>query len=522
MIEAGTAVTHLTPLDRQTQYNHVPNPHTPLDYPKLFGSKFDWSYQTVAQEHLAQRRLPWPRGKGLGGSSLINAMIYLPGSHGDWCALARDWNIDPLELRQHLPHQIPTALWPCASEPEIHPLSQRFLDACQEWQQQAACDFLTATEYTSGTFPRSIQHGRRVTAYQAFVATAATAGKVLIEPHTLVERILFKDRRAVAIQCVHAGVQKIFTANSGIILCAGAIETPALLLRSGIGAAEYLESLRIPVVHDLPGVGCNLQDHLLMPIITHSKEPSLTHRPSVSDTQSYRWHGRGPLTSNIAEAGCFFQSRLSLANATLPQPSTTQPSTTQPSSTAASVHGVQETRLIPDLQIHFTPTHYLEYPIRPEPTSAFSLGLTLLQPHSRGRILLASSEAKVSPRIDPAYLSDARDLQIFLEGIERCRELAATAPLATISGGEILPGAKRASGPALERAVRAFVQTVFHPVGTCAVGDTLDSVVDTQFRVRGCDGLHIVDSSVFNRIPACNPAAQIMTLASLAAHRIAT
>jgi choline dehydrogenase len=429
-------------------------------------------------------------------------MIYLPGSQGDWCALARDWNIDPLELRQHLPHQIPTALWPCASEPEIHPLSQRFLDACQEWQQQAACDFLMATDYTSGAFPRSIQHGRRVTAYQAFVATAATAGNVLIESDTLVERILFKDHRAVAVQCVCEGVQRIFTANSGIILCAGAIETPALLLRSGIGGAEYLESLRIPVVHDLPGVGCNLQDHLLMPLITQSQEPSLTHRPSLSDSQNYRWYGRGPLTSNIAEAGCFFQSRLSSAN--------------------ASLHRVQDSRYIPDLQIHFTPTHYLEYPIRPEPTSAFSLGLTLLQPFSRGRILLASSEAKVPPRIDPAYLSDARDLQIFLEGIERCRELAATPPLATISGGEILPGAKRASGLALERAVRAFVQTVFHPVGTCAVGDTPDSVVDNQFRVYGCDGLYIVDGSVFNRIPACNPAAQIMTLASLAAHRIAT
>ncbi len=478
-------------IEAGSRFSSQPSPqtHSPVNYPKLFRSPLDWNYQTLSQHHLAHRRLNWPRGKGLGGSSLINAMIYLPGSACDWDALAADWTIEPNELRQHLPHQIPTALWHCAEQPEIHPLTRRFIDTCQDWQKQPASDFLEHKDYTFGIFPRSTKCGRRVDAYQAFVALPATAKLVAVETDTQVERILFDGQRAVAVQCLSKGKVQIYSAKKGIILCAGAIESPAILMRSGIGEASLLESLHIPVRHDLPGVGRNLQDHLLMPIIFESTTSSLTHRPTLTEQQHYRWYGQGPLASNIAEAGCFMYSPTSKG--------------------------------LPDLQIHFTPTHYLEYPVRPEQTQAFSLGLTLLQPHSRGRITLASAEPYHAPLIDPAYCSDPRDMHKLITGIEQCRQLAMLEPLASICGHEILPGEKRSTGSALERAVRAFVQTVFHPVGTCAVGNSVDSVVDREFRVHGTEGLHVVDASVFNRIPACNPAAQIMTLASLAATRIA-
>lgn len=479
IIEAGSSISKCP----------YPSPQTPLHYPQLFRSSVDWNYQTLPQEHLAHRKLNWPRGKGLGGSSLINAMIYLPGSPGDWAALAEDWNVNPGDLRQHLPHQIPTALWHNAEHPEIHPLTRHFIEACQNWRQQSPCNFLDQEEYTFGIFPRSTKCGRRVDAYQAFVAVQATAKQLAVETDTRVERILFDHQRAVAVQCSSKGKAEIYTANKGIILCAGTIESPAILMRSGIGEAAHLESLRIPVLQDLPGVGRNLQDHLLMPMIYESKSSSLTNQPTLTEQQHYRWYGQGPLASNIAEAGCFMPSQTSSG--------------------------------LPDLQIHFTPTHYLEYPIRPEPTQAFSLGLTLLQPHSRGRITLASADPYHAPLIDPAYCSDPRDMHMLIDGVEQCRQLAILEPLASIRGHEILPGEKRATGSALERAVRAFVQTVFHPVGTCAVGDSVDSVVDREFRVHGTEGLHVVDASVFNRIPACNPAAQIMALASLAATRIA-
>lgn len=441
--------------------------------------------------------MAWPRGKGLGGSSLLNAMIYLPGSSGDWLSLSKSWNVAPDELRQHLPHQIPTALWHCAENPEIHPLSHLFVEACQRWSGKARVPhntghFLDDDDYAFGIFPRSSIGGRRVDAYQAFVAVQATEKRLSIETDTLVDRILFDDRRAVAIQCTihdnNQSQQKTYFARKGIILCGGAIESPTILMRSGIGEAAHLQSLDIPVRIDLPGVGRNLQDHLLMPIIVESKVASLTHAPNLSERLSYRWYGRGPLASNIAEAGCFFDFDL---------------------------------ERIPQLQIHFTPTHYLEYPVRSSPKAAFSLGLTLLQPRSRGRIQLASANATDQPLIDPAYLSDPSDMALMLDGLERCRQLADLEPLASIRGSELLPGEKRSTRSQLERAVRAWVQTVYHPVGTCAVGESAEGVVDSQFRVHGTEGLYVVDASVFDRIPACNPAAQIMALASLAAYRIA-
>jgi choline dehydrogenase-like flavoprotein len=415
-------------------------------------------------------------------------MIYLPGSAGDWKALAARWEADPESLRLHLPHQIPKALWPCAEKPEIHLLSHLFLDACRGWRDPGISRFLAEEDYTFGPFPRTMRSGRRIDAYQAFVAVEAVAKRVSVRTNTQVSRIVFDRKRAVAVECHEQGKAITYAARKGILLCAGAIESPALLMRSGIGSAPHLQSLGISVINDLPGVGRNLQDHLLMPTIFESRIPSLTSVPTLEDSQRYRWHGKGPLASNLAEAGCFMDRN------------------------AAG---------IPQLQIHFTPTHYLEYSVRAEPTSAFSLGVTLLQPFSRGQITLASADPSQAPWIDPGYLTDSRDLERLTEGIAACRELAGRMPLACIKGRELLPGEKRSSKMALGRAIQAYAQTVYHPVGTCAVGTSGESVVNTDFRVHGTEGLYIVDASVIDRIPACNPAAQIMALASLAADRIA-
>lgn len=462
--------------------------HMPVRYLNLFRTPLDWNYRTVRQSGLGNRVLRWPRGRGLGGSSLINAMIYLPGSAGDWNGLAQRWETDPESLRLHLPHQIPTALWHCAEEPEIHPLSYLFIEACRGWLDQGTSNFLAQEDYTFGPFPRTMRLGRRIDAYQAFVAVEAVAKRVSVKTNTQVSRIVFERNRAVAVECHEKGQSITYAARKGIVLCAGAIESPALLMRSGIGCASHLQSLGISVINDLPGVGRNLQDHLLIPTIFESKISSLTSTPTLEDTQRYRWYGQGPLASNLAEAGCFMDRN------------------------AAG---------IPQLQIHFTPTHYLEYSVRAQPTSAFSLGLTLLQPCSRGRIGIVSTDPHQKPWIDPGYLTDLRDLDKLADGIEDCRELAGRMPLASIQGRELLPGEKRSSKTALRRAVQAYAQTVYHPVGTCAVGTLSESVVDTKFRVHGTEGLYIVDASVIDRIPACNPAAQIMALASLAADRIA-
>ena len=459
----------------------------PLTYPKLFRSSFDWNYQTLPQPYLAHRKMAWPRGKGLGGSSLINAMIYLPGSLGDVRSLAERWNILPDELAFHFPHRIQTALWHHAQSPEIHPLSHGFIETTCDSQSIAPSDFLKAYHYTVGSFPKSIWHGRRLDAYQAFVAIDAVAKRTRVYSDTLVDKIHFEQGRAVAVDCIREGKRRQFFAQRGVILAAGSIASPLILQRSGIGPAIELEKHGIRVIHDLPAVGNNLQDHLLLPIIFGSNHDSLPRVPTLSETQQYRWYGTGPWSSNIAEAGWFTNF---------------------------------DSKEIPQLQIHFTPTHYLEYPVRDQPMTAFTLGLTLLQPKSRGRIALHSACPLEPPRIDPNYLSADEDLRTLCDGVELCRELACQSPLSGLKTSEMLPGNRRTKGFGLERSIQAWCQTVFHPMGTCSIGDENCGVVDSNFKVHGVEGLYVVDASVFDRIPACNPAAQIMALASLAATRI--
>lgn len=459
----------------------------PLTYPKLFRSSLDWNFQTQSQPNLAHRKIAWPRGKGLGGSSLINAMIYLPGSLGDVRALAERWNISPDELASHFPHRIQTALWHHAQSPKIHPLSQAFIETTCTSQSISPSEFLKANHYTVGSFPKSIWHGRRLDAYQAFVAIDAAAKRTRVFSDTLVDKIQFEQGRAVAVNCIQEGKRRQFFARRGIILAAGSIASPMILQRSGIGPAIDLEKLGIRVIQNLPAVGHNLQDHLLLPIIFGSNLGSLPRLPTLSETQQFRWHGTGPLSSNIAEAGWF-----------------------------ASF----DSQEIPQLQIHFTPTHYLEYPVRDQPTTAFTLGLTLLQPKSRGRISLHSACPLEPPRIDPNYLSADEDLHTLCDGVERCRELTSHSPLSGLKTSELLPGTRKSKGFGLERSIQAWCQTVFHPIGTCSIGDENLGVVDSNFKVHGVEGLYVVDASVFDRIPACNPAAQIMALASLAATRI--
>jgi len=465
---------------------------TPVRYSKLFRSQVDWNYTTEAQRHLGQRRIAWPRGKGLGGSSLINAMIYLPGARADWLQLARTWNIDPQLLRRHLPHlqsESPhTQLnWTIDSQPEIHPLSEAFLSACQASRNESRCNFLEHCDYSHGVFPRSTFFGRRVDAFQAFAAIPTTAKRLHVETNLKVRRIILEQQKAVGVEVVDGNHCRTIYAKRAIILAAGAVETPAILLRSGIGDPKSLRALDIEVVHELPAVGQHLQDHLLLPIIFGSNTPSLPANFTVSQQQQFRWSGTGPLTSNLAEVGSF---SLNHANAR------------------------------PETEIHFTPTHYLEYPLRESPTAAFTLGLTLLQPRSTGSITLSSADAAQPPLIDPGYLSDDADMITLLDGLEAARELAATQPLAAYSSGELIPGKQKKNRQQLERAIRAWVQTVYHPVGTCRVGSAADSVVNTNFSVHGLNSLYIADAYIFRHIPACNPAAQIMTLASLASERI--
>jgi choline dehydrogenase len=466
----------------------------PAYYPHTFQTDLDWNYTTAPQKHLANRRLHWPRGKGLGGSSLINAMIYLPGPKEDWMHLAQIWKVDIECLRKKLPHllQVESSLidtaWPVQSTPEIHSLSQAFLQAANKFTGKPICDFLHGDIYEAGVFPRSQFAGRRVSAFHSLTALAQLNGWITVKSHCNVSKIILKEKRAIGVETVSPdGTVETILARKAVIVCAGTIESPSLLMRSGIGPEKSLKEIGVRCHHLLDGVGENLQDHLLLPVIFSSRTSSLASRFSIRDEQLYRWQGLGPMTSSIAEAGLFLGGDVK-----------------QP----------------PHTQIHFTPTHYLEYPLRDSPTDAFTLGVTLLHPLSRGRVAIQSDDYRVKPVIDPSYLSCDEDMQKLKEGLGIAREIAECEPLRLQCVEELLPGRRRSNDSQIQRSIQSWVQTIYHPVGTCRVGEDSAAVVDHQFRVHGLEGLFIADASVFDRIPSCNPSAQIMALAMLAAERI--
>lgn len=466
----------------------------PVYYPHTFRTDVDWNYTTTLQKHLGNRRLRWPRGKGLGGSSLINAMIYLPGPKEDWMHLARAWKVDSDSLCKRLPHllQVESSLidpaWPIQATPEVHSLSQAFLQSVSKLTGKPSCDFLESDVYGAGVFPRSQFAGRRVNAFHSLTAIAQLNRWLTVKSDCHVSKIILQGKLATGIETVSSnGTVEMMMARKAVIVCAGTIESPTLLMRSGIGPEKELKEIGVHCHQLLEGVGKNLQDHLLLPVIFSSRTSALASRFSIKDQQLYRWQGLGPMTSSIAEVGLFLGG---------------------------------DDQQPPHTQIHFTPTHYLEYPLRESSTDAFSLGVTLLHPLSRGRVTIQSNDYRDRPLIDPDYLSRDEDMVILREGLAIAREIAECGPLRDSRDEELLPGKRRYSDSQIQRSIRSWVQTVYHPVGTCRVGDDSAAVVDHQFRVHGLDGLFIADASVLDRIPSCNPSAQIMALALLAAERI--
>ncbi|MFG0261709.1 MAG: GMC family oxidoreductase, partial [Novipirellula sp. JB048] len=291
-----------------------------------------------------------------------------------------------------------------------------------------------------------------------------------------VDRILFRNERAIGVQLVD-GLQLF--ASKQVILCAGSIATPAILMRSGIGPRDRLRDAGGQAWLDAPGVGQNLQDHLVMPVIFATAASSrFDLNVTPGELARFDYLGRGPLSSNIAEAGGLFNHD--------------------------------------EIQIHVTPTHYLRFP-HPEAASAMTIAVNATKPRSRGEVTIGSLQASDPPQIDPNYLADPRDLETTLAGVELARSIARESPLRDWLGAELLPGSKRASDRAIGKAIARYAQTLYHPVGTCGLGE----VVDANLAVIGTERLSVVDASVFPELTRGNPNAMVLTLAALFANQLA-
>jgi choline dehydrogenase len=478
----------------------------PMMSPALQDSRYDWRYRTVPQAGCNMKRYFWPRGRTLGGSSAINYMVYIRGQAEDydtWRALGNEgWGFDDVlpffrqaEHNERIRNDYHGQGGPLNVADHVwrHPLSEMFVAAAQAAGVPPNEDFNGATQEGCGFYQVTQKNGTRWSAADAYLRPAMGRPNLTVETHATATRILFDGRRATGVDYIRLG--RSTTAAAGeVLLAGGTINSPQLLLLSGVGPARDLEALGIPVTHDLPGVGANLQDHFLsavrseisQPISLYGTTPGML-RAAMEAFQS----GQGPLTSNVAEAGAFVRVRPEDAR--------------------------------PGLQFLFLPYWLPDNHndmFQPD-RHGISLAFYACRPASRGRLSLASADPLDAPLIDPAYLSDPSDTAAMVAGFRHARRILASPPLRELIAGSV-PDDRLQSDIDLERFLREHASTTcYHPVGTCRMGVDEMAVVDPQLRVRGLEGLSVADASVMPTLTSGNTNAPTMMIAEKAAAMIA-
>ncbi|PTW62799.1 choline dehydrogenase [Breoghania corrubedonensis] len=471
----------------------------PIGYGKAFyDPRINWMYMSEPDPGTGGRRSYWPRGKVLGGSSSINAMVYIRGQHQDfedWKAMGNPgWGWDDVlpYFRKAETNDAGADEWRGGDGPlhvatmarDLHPLCQTYLKAGEELGLRRNPDFNGADQEGVGLYQNTARNGFRMSTARAYLRPAMKRKNLRVVTHAHATRILFQGSRATGVEYICRGERRTVTAAREVIVSAGAVNSPQLLQLSGIGPAHLLADKGVEVRHHLAGVGRNLQDHLGLDYLYRSRVPTLNQQ--LRPLYGKLWYGlryvltrRGPLSLGVNQGGGFIRTRPELTR--------------------------------PNMQLFFSPVSYTKAPpgkrplMSPDPFPGFLLGIQPTRPTSRGYLEIRSSNPFEAPAIHPNYLSTNADLQEMLEGAAFMRALAAMPAFQDVIDAEIKPGPDVTSTQDLVADIRSRAGTVFHPVGTCRMGpDRAHGVVDQRLRVHGVAGLRVVDASIFPTLTSGN------------------
>jgi choline dehydrogenase len=481
--------------------------HIPVAFGKLFKSEVDWNYETEPQTNLNNRRLYQPRGKMLGGSSSMNAMIYIRGHRTDfdrWHELGNDgWSFDEVlpyfkkaenqERGASDLHGVGGFL-NVADLRCVNPLSRAFVEAGAELGFPLNDDFNGSRQEGFGINQVTQKGGKRCSAAAGYLKPALKRRNLTVLTGAQVLRLNFAGNRVSGVEFVHDGKTRTATTDGEVILSGGAYNSPQLLMLSGIGAAEKLEKHGLSTKIDLKGVGENLQDDLFTALTFKCKQPvTLANAESKLNIAKYLLLRRGQLTSNVAEVGAFVKTDSALSK--------------------------------PNLQYHFGPVYYINHGMTVPEGHGFSIGPTLIRAKSRGFVGLRSDDPFAAPLIQPNYLENAADLNLIVEGVRLGFELAATQAFAPFCG-EVYQydRSNQISADSTDAEIASFIrnncETLYHPVGTCKMGADDLAVVDAKLKVHGTENLRVVDASVFPEAIGGNPNATVIMIAEKASDLI--
>jgi choline dehydrogenase len=473
--------------------------HMPVGFYKMTSGPLTWGLKTAPQKHADNREIPYAQARVLGGGGSINAEVFTRGCPDDYDVWANEfgchgWSfkeIQPLFIRSE-DNDTLSGAWHGVGGPlgvsslaPPHPLTRAFVQACQQFGMPYNPDFNGPQQAGAGAYQTTTRDAKRCSAATGYLRPALKRANLTISTGALVKRVVIEKGRAVGVEVIEDGRPKILRAKREVLLTSGAIGSPKLMLLSGLGPADELRAVGVPVVADIPEVGRNLHDHFGVDIVYELSGPYSLDKYAKPHWMlwaglEYMLFKKGPVTSNVVEGGAFWYA--------------------------------DHASPLPDLQFHFLIGAGIEEGV-PKITSGSGVTLNsyTLRPRARGSVKLRSADIAVQPIVDPNFLGDPYDVKTSTEGVRISREVLNQSVMARYTRKEHFPGPDVKTASDLEAYARRYGRTSYHPVGTCRMGGDPASVVDPQLRVRGVDGLRICDSSIMPRVVSSNTnAASIM------------